>query len=59
MESPSTIEEQMYDAADKRKVAIMQAINRKQTAPSEKINIRNFVSELLGVTITENIKRRL
>ena len=59
MESPSTIEEQMYDAADRRKAAIMQAINRKQTAPSEKINIRNFVSELLGVTITENIKRRL
>lgn len=47
----------MYNVAEDRKVNILKAINRKWTTESEKINIRKFVSDLLGVTISGPFKR--
>lgn len=59
MESADTIETRMYDEAERRKVAIIMAINRKNVEKSEKIDIRNFVSELLGHTQYGPIDRDL
>lgn len=59
MESPGTIEERMYDTVEKRKIQILQAINRKDVEETEKINIRNFVKDLFDATLTGELKREL
>jgi len=59
MESPGTIEERMYDTVEKRKIQILQAINRKDVEETERINIRNFVRDLFDATLTGELKREL
>lgn len=59
MESPGTIEERMYDTVEKRKIQILQAINRKDVEETERINIRNFVKDLFDATLTGELKREL
>ena len=59
MESPGTIEERMYDTVEKRKIQILQAINRKDVEETERINIRNFVRDLFNATLTGELKREL
>ncbi len=50
MESSDTIESRMYDDAERRKVGIQMGINRKKVEKAEKVDIKNFVSELLTAT---------
>lgn len=59
MESPGTIEERMYNTAESRKQFIAQAINRKDVGATEKIDIRNFVSDLMATTITRPVEASL
>jgi hypothetical protein len=44
---------------EKRKIQILQAINRKDVEETEKINIRNFVRDLFEATLTGELKREL
>ncbi len=59
MESKDTIETRMYDTVERRKEIILQAINRRQCENTEKVNIRDFVNELMAITINCPVKRNL
>ncbi|MBA4372284.1 MAG: hypothetical protein C0402_05430 [Thermodesulfovibrio sp.] len=59
MEAPDTIEEQMYNIVEARKQLIFQAINRKTVAQSEKINIKDFVRQLMALTVSRPVEVNL
>jgi hypothetical protein len=59
METPDTVETKMYNVAEVRKESIIMAINRKEAPKTSSIHIRNFVSELLGVTLLGPYKREM
>ena len=59
MESKGTIETRMYDVVEERKIEIMEAINRKSGNRTEKIDIRNFVSELFAINLSAPLERNL
>jgi uncharacterized Zn finger protein (UPF0148 family) len=59
MEAPDTIEEKMYNVVEARKELIFQAINRKTVDKAEKINIKDFVRQLLALTVSRPIEANL